>query len=379
MKFDVHVCLVSNQPTPNFVPVLSPEFRPQEVVLVVTPQMAQQAEALAKVMKERCQVKVHQLKVDSEYDVAAIGERLFELLVNIDKDKVALNVTGGTKLMAIGAYGVFRDAGYASFYLTQQGEVVLLDSQQKLSLPAPKILIEDYLALHGFTALDKPIRQINQQWLSLAEELAKRRSLAQPLGSLNYEISMLKNEADLMIEVAQVDEQNMAYLLSLLERYGLARLKNNQLTFVSEKAKQYVNGTWFEEYVFHVVKSLPNVQDCALGLQIDLADEQGLGRNELDVVVMAHNALHVLECKTANFTANHLSKAECNEPIYKLDTLKRLGGLRTRTALVSYRELTKPMKKRASGSAIYVLQQHDLSGLPTLLKNWLDKAQPRGD
>ena len=126
MKFDVHVCLVSNQPTPNFVPVLSPEFRPQEVVLVVTPQMAQQAEALAKVMKERCQVKVHQLKVDSEYDVAAIGERLFELLVNIDKDKVALNVTGGTKLMAIGAYGVFRDAGYASFYLTQQGEVVLL-------------------------------------------------------------------------------------------------------------------------------------------------------------------------------------------------------------------------------------------------------------
>jgi len=37
------------------------------------------------------------------------------------------------------------------------------------------------------------------------------------------------------------------------------------------------------------------------------------------------------------------------------------------------------MKKRASGSDIYVLQQHDLSGLPTLLKNWLDKAQPRGD
>ena len=120
MKFDVHVCLVSDQPTPNFVPVLAQEFRPQEVILVVTPRMKTKANALEKVMRERCGVKVQQIHIENEYDTASIGERLFELLVNVDKEKVALNVTGGTNCMAIGAYSTFRDAGYPSFYVLER-------------------------------------------------------------------------------------------------------------------------------------------------------------------------------------------------------------------------------------------------------------------
>jgi len=38
-RHDVHVCLVSEQATPNFIPVLDARFRPREVILVVSPQM----------------------------------------------------------------------------------------------------------------------------------------------------------------------------------------------------------------------------------------------------------------------------------------------------------------------------------------------------
>ena len=46
-KFDVHVCLVSEQAIPNFVPVVDKEFRPKEVVLLVTDKMKAKAEILA--------------------------------------------------------------------------------------------------------------------------------------------------------------------------------------------------------------------------------------------------------------------------------------------------------------------------------------------
>lgn len=38
-KFDVHVCLVSDQALPNFIPVLTEDFRPQEVILLATEPM----------------------------------------------------------------------------------------------------------------------------------------------------------------------------------------------------------------------------------------------------------------------------------------------------------------------------------------------------
>lgn len=381
MKFDVHVCLVSGQPTPNFVPVLAQEFRPQEVILVVTPRMKTKADALEKVMRERCGVKVQQIQIENEYDTANIGERLFELLVNVDKEKVALNVTGGTKLMAIGAYSTFRDAGYPSFYVLERtGEIQILDSTECLKFDVPKIRIEDYLMLHGFAVLEgKAKRQINMQWLPVAQELVQKHySLSGVLGALNFAINKAKerNPNTDTVELSRLDNQNMDYLIQILEKHNLADFKDNIIRFESVEARDYIAGAWFEEYVFDCIKKIPGIQDFAIGVQIDSAELQENSRNELDVVAMYNNTLHVLECKTVNFQSEHLNNTQRNEPIYKLETLKKLGGLRTRKALISYRALTGTathMKKRAEGSDIHILETKDLVGLTSELNNWFNQ------
>lgn len=378
MKFDVHVCLVSDQPTPNYVPVLAQEFRPQEVILVVTPRMREKANALEKVMRERCGVKVQQLHIENEYDTADIGNRLLELLVNVDKEQVALNATGGTKLMSIGAYKTFSDLGYASFYLTERtGEIQILDTTETFSLSKPKIRVEDYLAIHGYAVLDgKAKRQIHTQWLPVAQDLVQaRNSLGGVLGALNYEITKAKeiNPNTEIIELKRMDNPNMDYLIQILEKYELASFKDNTIRFESVEARDYLAGGWFEEYVLDCVKKVPNVQDYAIGVQIDSADLQKKNRNELDVAVMYDNTLHILECKTINFQSDTLSNAQRNEPLYKLESLKKLGGLRTKKALISYRALTgkaKHMKDRAEGSEIHILEAKDLGGLTTELSNW---------
>lgn len=369
-KFDVHVCLVSDQAVPNFLPVLDKDFRPQEVVLLVTEQMQARAAALADVMRKSCGVKVRQLAVADAYDIARVGEQVFALLCDMDKDQVALNVTGGTKLMAIAAFAMFKEAGYPSFYFTaDSNEVLLLDNNERLLLQPPKIKIEDYLMLYGYPARNKLQKQlVYPEWLPFAEELVRAHgSLGPELGRLNFEISQTDKRALKCKVPAGAVAHNMQYLLDLLAKNGLAQQQGDCLMFVDEEAKKYVAGGWFEDYVFQTAKSLPGVQDVALNVQIENAKEQVFQHNELDVLLLADNVLHVLECKTANF-AKHEDKAE--EALYKLESLKKLGGLRTKAMLLSYRELTGKIRNRAMGAQIGVIEQKDLSGMKTLLEKW---------
>ncbi|MCP2041859.1 hypothetical protein L1281_002477 [Neisseria sp. HSC-16F19] len=375
-KFDVHVCLVSDQAVPNFVPVLDADFRPQQVVLLVTPPMQAKADYLQEVMRTRCQVQVTQIPVASAYDMEQVGGRIVDLLYDMDKAKVALNTTGGTKLMAIAAYDIFRDMGYPAFYFSaESNEVLLLGKQGKLGsqlLQPPKIKIEDYLRLHGYPAQGQVRQQLQQrQWLPLAQELVQaHQSLAPELGALNAVISKAvqsKRQALHCDLPHAVHAQHGSYLLSLLEQYGVAQQQGQQLHFADVAARDYIAGAWFEDYVFHVAKSLPGVQDIALNVQIENARQHIRQHNELDVVLLVNNVLHVLECKTANLA----KQAEgAQTALYKLESLKKLGGLRTRAMLISYRGLNGPIRDRATGAGIRIIEQNDLSGMKTLLEKW---------
>jgi hypothetical protein len=52
MRIDTHVVLVSEQPTPNITPALDPEVSPQEVIMLVSPNMQQRANWLTEVLQQ---------------------------------------------------------------------------------------------------------------------------------------------------------------------------------------------------------------------------------------------------------------------------------------------------------------------------------------
>ncbi|WP_274584125.1 DUF1887 family CARF protein [Neisseria leonii] len=377
-KFDVHVCLVSDQAVPNFVPVLDRGFRPQKVVLLVTDRMKDKAQALADVMKQRCQVKVLPITITDAYDMGKTGEQIFDLLCNENKDKVALNVTGGTKLMAIGAFSVFKEAGYPAFYFTDSSnEVLLLDTHERFKLNPPRIKIEDYLTLYGYPACDKLKRQLaHPEWLPFAEELIRScNSLGKALSSLNYQITIAakSNKHTLRCQIPDsVDSYNMNRLIDLLAEMGLAQRVNKDLVFSSEEARKYINGNWFEDYVFSLAKKLPNIQDIALNVNINNARDDITQKNELDVLLMVNNVLHILECKTSNL-ADEKNKKEADEALYKLESLKKLGGLRTKTALLSYHRLNSRISDRAKGAKIKIIDQGKMHTIKKELEQWVNE------
>ena len=374
-KYNIHVCIVSDQPIPNYVPVLDNTFRPREVILLVTGKMQQKAAALEQTLKTRCGVKTRQIAIASEYDMQEMEDKVLGELIALDeaKENIALNLTGGTKLMAIAAYRTFHDAGYPAFYFTAtSNEVLLLDDNERLTLQPPKIKIEDYLRLHGYqiAANNQVQRSVPRERQAIGEELIQRQQyFTQAISALNGIISegRSKNRKTLTF----VKNRNWGAfneLLELFASHGLLKTDGDKITFADEDSLRYVSGGWLEECTYHIAASLPDIQDIALNVQIENAGNPHQP-NELDIAILSHNILFVLECKTANLKADEKTQ----NALYKLETLKKLGGLRTQTAFISYRELPRETRDRAKGANIEIIEQNDLQGFKTLLKKWMTR------
>jgi len=68
MKLRCHLCLVSDQPTPNITPVLDASFKPQQVILLTSPEKQQQAERLKQAMQPSG-VRVSLWPIDDAMDI----------------------------------------------------------------------------------------------------------------------------------------------------------------------------------------------------------------------------------------------------------------------------------------------------------------------
>ena len=372
-KYNIHVCIVSDQPIPNYVPVLDNTFRPREVILLVTERMRAKADALAHTLKTRCGVKTRQIAIASEYDMQEMEDKVLGELIALDeaKENIALNLTGGTKLMAIAAYRTFHDAGYPAFYFTAtSNEVLLLDNNERLTLQPPKIKIEDYLRLHGYqiAANNQLQHSVPRERQAIGEELVQRHQYyTDAITALNGIISTGRAQNRKTLTFTQNETWGaLDDLIDLLARYDLLKTDGDKITFTDEDSLRYANGGWLEEYTFHLAASLPDIQDIALNVQIENAGNPHQP-NELDIAILSHNILFVLECKTANLKADEKTQ----NALYKLESLKKLGGLRTQTAFISYRKLQPETRDRAKGAGIEIIEQKDLHGFKTLLHKWM--------
>ena len=104
--FDIHICLISGQPTPNLVPALSPDMCPKKVIMLVTREMKEQAGYLKNVLRSHG-VLTDEETIENAYDIGAIQKQIEELIGKLRQEKeapsIVLNLTGGTKPMAIAA------------------------------------------------------------------------------------------------------------------------------------------------------------------------------------------------------------------------------------------------------------------------------------
>ena len=378
-NFDVHVCLVSKQPLPNLIPILVSDPKPKEVILLVSHEMNERAGWLETVLKTY-HIHVSKVSIADSYDKEALENQMLDLKLfeNYTSQNILMNITGGTKLMAISAYSVFSaNDSVCAYFVERSNELVYLDQAGQKFVLEPKLKIKDILLAHGYELVGKPLQQLPMNKPHLTRELVQG-DFGSAISAINGVISDKKLTADFP---EKGDKERIKTVLDKFEREGLLQYDLQQITFTDKAALKYVHGGWLEEHVLSAVKDIKGLQDYALGGEIiklgataSKQKQDGKADNELDVIVLMNNILHIIECKTVNYTSL-FNKGEGNNVIYRLQAFQEqeLGGLKTKVALVSYRDLDEPTKKRAKDNQIPCYESRNIVNLKNNLEAWLKK------
>ncbi len=374
----VHVCLVGDDPVRVLTPALDPMLQPDEVVLVVSPQMGAHAGWIERVLRPRG-IRVTRWPIRDAWDIAQVRARLAQGLAARAQDGLVLNASGGTKPMAIAAFDVFRAADRPVFYVHPVADSVIWLHHPEGAHDHPLADVMDiriFLAAHGATleavagsdSVPKAYRTLTQ---TLITHVAR---FEQALGTLNYLAGTARGS--LKSRSAGNVPSHFGELVHHFAEAGVLKPVGDRLHFLDEDARFFAQGGWLEQHVFGVLWGLKGerpIQDLARGVEIAREEGDRSVSNELDVACLADNAMYLFEAKT-----KHFDRGEGAEVVYKIDTLRDLlGGLHARAMIVSYKPLGDAHRRRARDLGIATCVGSEIAWLREQLLAFIPAARTR--
>jgi len=372
-----HICLVSAQAAPNLLPALDPGLKPQQVILLVSPAMQRAAQSLEAVFKETG-IKTKIYPVPDVHKYSQIEDALLTLAAELEGQETYLNLTGGTKLMALAAQIVAQEAQWRSFYVDlDTDQVIWLNRDSPPQLLEDQLRLRHYLRSYGFDLKEPPARpQSNAAQQHLTQTLVSLvGNLEKPIAQLNWLAQQAEERNQLTIQLSP-EHQGDYQFVTLLKDFAQAGVfqftaNGSGIKFADQESRNYTKGGWLESYVFDCVTRVGTelrIRDKASNLKVI---SQGV-ENELDIAIMAHNRLFLIECKTARMDQPQSPKA--NDALFKLEGLcRRIGGIGTRGMLASYRGLRDSEKKLATALKIELVCGRELGQLDQHLRRWIGK------
>ena len=378
MSINTHLILVSAQQVPNLTPILDEAVRPQKVVMLVSDDMQERGNALENIFKPRG-ISVERHQIADPWDARSISAQIDQIILSYPKKgSIALNATGGTKLMSIAAYEVFYSDGRPVFYVHPENDCLLwLNSDQPPHQLADRLKLKDYLTAYGAASVLPQDHGVKPAIKSLTANLiADIEEYAPALSMLNALAIQAKETRRIRLEKHNQNYPAFMELLKLFRDGGVCDLDNdNWLTFASEEDRFLVNGGWLEQYCYSLclrLKAGTPVQDVACSINLTRLQGNKSVPNEIDIAMLADNHLYLIECKTKRFNEQNKDYGETADVLYKLNTLRTLyGGSQARAMLVSFNKLEKHVRERAKDLKIEICSHTELKRLEHRLHDWL--------
>lgn len=392
-KYDIHVCLVSGQAAPNLLPVLDENFKPKQVILLTSQKMKNASEHLAKVLeKKQIKAKIELLK--DEFNFGEMEEQIIHLAEAFDEQSIAVNITGGTKLMSIATQSAFSLIGKPIFYVDTDTNRILFISKDENGCYIPSVEmnvkndLDTYLSAYGGEVLSRGNFQTTEKYLPIVSSFIKQYD--------NYEAgipllnvfghSSKSKEYKYVLNREDKYHKRWGYInkiLSELHSADVIDYQGDEVNFRNYNIFSLLTGGWLEDYAYSEIKSIKHIQDIAINVNVanakyqknksENSPENKGNKNEFDIAFLAKNKLHIVECKTQLMDKHHADGAKADDILYKLETIKDYGGFMTKKCLVSYFEVSEAVKNRAKSLNIEIIQGKDIQRLKTKIQEWIAK------
>ena len=372
-KFTTQIILISGQMIPNVTPVMDKVIRPEKIILCASNAMQKRACVLEKFF-ERKKFGTEIFSLGDAYDLTELKNRFLELAIRFEpqKEQVAVNLTGGTKLMTIAAQLVFAENKFDCFYVVpNEDSIIMVTSEQDEKYEIQdRLTLEDFFAIHGYTvkSLCRLNKTCREDQVLFNELLGNYQKYRKSIGGLNYLAA--KAEDAFSLQIKQNIQEHSWDLLSLFQQQGsIEYFDDKVIKFKDETSRDFCKGLWLEKATLAALQQVKKefgLQDFAGSIEI--TGNNGI-KNEIDAAFLHNNNLYIIECKTAQMTAKG------SDTLYKIDTVKNYAGMLTRPILISFKPLAGHDRRRAESLGIALVEGDALKNLAKKFIKFLDNEK----
>lgn len=363
------ITLVSDQTVPNVL-FLNWYFKNnmaeknQKLVFVSTKVMEEKGKSSSIAGAVNTQLVAHAVsdyevyKVD-ENDLQGTWNTISTVLAPCDEtDRIIGNITGGTKMMSLGAYAAFSEIENCTVYYqpigkTEIQQILPVEDNVEVHRSVTNMInLWEYFEACGIECKSsrKPIKtwDFNKNvfsliektkffretllWMQSGDGYSRDGNWLKRIIDDNKSVNLL-NEPDYKFEMFNVSKEEFCEGIQLFE-FDSKKLHASEI--------KYITGGWFEEYTYQKLLNSDLFSHCAdkedrIALNVTIEKENA--RNELDVVYIDEkNNLHIIECKSFIDDQRKL----LTNTIYKSQAIKSNFGLTVSSELWTKSDITKP-------------------------------------
>lgn len=370
------VSLISEQTVPNVI--IADHFKPDIYWFITTEKMEKEQKTWC--IENVLKLKGHNLSesnvkkeiVDQDSLTDCIEK--IEQMVDLGEDEVRyiVNITGGNKIMALGAFEVFTNVGQRvsiGYMPLGKKEFIQVYPRKKPFKVVPiqeNLNLKEYFASYGFTIqnekkLKETIKHAHKREKISGWILNNYEKLRGMLGFLYKLLGNKRSEKQVIFSEA------FNRHLSDVEHAFLSKLsfQCDDLTISKVLTRDeicYVTGGWLEERVFSIINELVKekiLNDVLMGVQLKSIYGSD---SELDIAFMKDNSFYHIECKTLG------DKKEQNivrDEIYKKGAISTLLGKGSKQAIIctTFDELKENLINRARDYDVEILSLQEVRNL----------------
>jgi hypothetical protein len=364
-------------------------FRPPTTQLIATPgvqQVASQVRAVVRKLTtadgpERLDCYVHDPV--SPYDPAESEARVRSVSSGRYREhRLALNLTGGTTLMGLGARRAAEAGDVELLYVdTDNGRIIVLSPVGEVRRQIPievQVSVETYLAAHGATV--SPKRPWGRMVVEEAASLEPYFAAAQALGRAGSGSQRLldalrpacsrEGDGTARLEGPTPLDRELAGVLQhhgMVEEVAGGPAELRVRISDDRQHREFLTGHWLELYVYRSCSDAGFFHDVRLSVVVKREGEKKAVENECDVLVTLNGRLALISCKSGRLE----HKDENRAAVYELDSLLQaeLMGLYARKVLASNRaRLPDALVDRARPSQIECIAGDHLPDVATRIR-----------
>jgi hypothetical protein len=357
--------LIGKETIPNYHAYK--EFQP-DILIQVYSDFSKKASNILASMVDRDKTEVVLIECDG-WNFIDLLEKLKSSIKLQPNDQLFVNVTGGTKMMALPVYEFAKDQStdveVKLFYTTTNSEIVwflekdqvtslqtILSIQELISLQDQKLKskISHQEALAQF---EKPLNVIKTEWdskysrwnqfLKILKKLYRKPDDEVPVSFDSFIENI--NSSQEVFKITQTEKGiYLNYKDTIFLKFGLN--SENTLWFL-------LNGGWFEGLVAQkLVLKYPSYE-VYLNVNFNFKTDERRIKNEVDILMSDGNKLLFFECKSGIIKSKDIDSIKIRNDIY--------GGLIGKSVLIGRYPFSSSSKILAEKAEDY--------GIPFMLYN----------